>query len=117
MLEIEKRLTQVQSEIESITTQLNTYDNLVDYGTVTLSVTEVEVYTEVKEEEPTTWEKIGEQFMACLKGLGAVGEALLVFFLGNSPVLILLVVLPLGILFFFLRRGRRKKKASAPPQQ
>lgn len=117
MLEIEKRLTQVQSEIESITTQLNTYDNLVDYGTVTLSVTEVEVYTEIKEEEPTTWEKISQQFMACLDGLAAVGEGLLVFFLGNSPVLIIFVVLPLGILLFFLRRGRRKKQKASPPQQ
>lgn len=117
MLEIEKRLTQVQSEIESITTQLNTYDNLVAYGTVTLSVTEVEVFTPVVEEEPTTWEKVGQQFMACLDGLAAVGEGLLVFFLGNSPVLIIFVVLPLGILLFFLRRARKKKQKASPPQQ
>jgi hypothetical protein len=116
MLEIEKRLTQVQSEIETITTQLNKYDNMVDYGTVTLSVTEVEVYTPVEEENPTTWEKISDQFMACLNGLGQVGEGLLVFFLGNSPVLFIFVVLPVGILVFFLGRGRRRKKDAAPKQ-
>lgn len=90
MLEIEKRLTQVQSEIESITTQLNTMDNLVDYATVTLNVSEVEVYTEVEEEEPTLWQRIGKQFKANLKGLLEFGEALLVFFIGNSPILLLI---------------------------
>lgn len=108
MLEIERRLTEVQSEIESITTQLNTYDNLVDYGTVTLTVTEVEVYTEVVEEEPTVWQRIGKQFMANLEGLCNFGEALLVFFIGNSPVMLLLGLVASGVVFFIIRKRKNK---------
>lgn len=108
MLEIERRLTEVQSEIESITTQLNTYDNLVDYGTVTLTVTEVEVYTEVEEEEPTVWQRIGKQFKANIEGLCDFGEALLVFFIGNSPVLLLLGLVAAGVVFFIIRKRKNK---------
>lgn len=107
MLEIEKRLTQVQSEIESITTQLNTMDNLVDYATVTLSVSEVEVYTQVEEEEPSVWQRIAKQFKNNLKGLLAFGENLLVFFVGNSPVLIL-VGGGITVIVVLLVKKRRK---------
>ena len=86
-------------------------------ATNTLIPFNMEDFTPVVEEEPTTWEKIGQQFMGCLHGLGQVGEGLLVFFLGNSPVLIIFVVLPLGILLFFLRRARKKKQKASPPQQ
>ena len=107
MLEIEKRLTQVQSEIESITTQLNTYDNLVDYGTVTLSVTEVEVYTEIPTGEPTVCQRIGKQYMANLEGLLEIGEGLLVFFIGNSPALILLGLIGGGIAWLIIRKRKK----------
>ena len=107
MLEIEKRLTQVQSEIESITTQLNTYDNLVDYGTVTLSVTEVEVYTEIPTEQPTVWQRIGKQFKANLEALLEIGEGLLVFFIGNSPALILLGLIGGGIAWLIIRKRKK----------
>ncbi len=70
MLEVETQLTQVQSDIESLTAQLKTYDNLVDHGTVTLQITEVEVYTPVA--EPGMWQKIADTFMDSLASLGAI---------------------------------------------
>lgn len=115
MLEIEKRLTQVQTEIESITSQLNTFDNLVSYGTVTLSITEVKVFTNVKEEEPTMWEKISEGFMESINGLLGVGEALLVFILGRSPYLILIGAIVAAVLLTIRGYENRKRKRRTPP--
>lgn len=107
MLEIEKRLTQVQTEIETITTQLNTYDNLVSYGTLTLNITEVVEYTEVPDENPTLWEEICTGFSRSIRSLLAIGRGLLVFLLANSPYfalagLILVIVIWIG-------KIRRKK--------
>jgi uncharacterized small protein (DUF1192 family) len=115
MLEIEKRLTTIQSEIESLTAQLKKYDNLVDYGTVTLNVTEVEVYTVVEEKEPTMWEDICEGFENSVKGLLAVGRGILVFFLGNSPWLILLALIGVGVWMIIRKRNRRYTHKPTPP--
>lgn len=117
MLDIEARLTQVQSEIESITTQLNTYDNLVDYGTVTLHITEVEVYTVVEEEEPTMWEQIADGFSKSIQSLLMIGKALLVFLLANSPYLIILGIIAAAVLLIIrsCKRKRRRRPGCQPP--
>lgn len=107
MLEIEARLTEVQSQIESLVSQLNTYDNLVDYGTVTLEIIEVEVYTEVEEEEPTMWEEISQGFMNSLRSVGAIGRGLLVFMLSASPYLVILGIIGL-VTWLIIRRKRRR---------
>ena len=45
LLEIESRLTEVRAELEKVASQLKLYDNMVSYGTVTLTLTEVKEYT------------------------------------------------------------------------
>lgn len=114
LLEIEERLTDVQSEIESITTQLNTYDNLIDYGTITLDITEVEVYTVVEEDDPTMWQQISERFCDSIQFLMSAGRGLIVFLLGSSPYLILLAVI-ITVIVLVSRPKKRKKNADQTP--
>lgn len=106
MLEIEKRLTQVRAELESVTSQLNAYDNLVSYGTVHLRISEVKQYTVVEEEDPTLWERIGDGFMTSLKSLGNILEGLLVFFVSAIPFLIIPAIIAVVIVIVV----RKKKK-------
>lgn len=119
MLQIEQRLTDIQTQIESVTAQLKTYDNLVDYGTVTLEITEVEVYTEVEKEEPTMWEEITEGFAESIDSLLSAGRGLIVFLLANSPYLILLGVIATVILLGIraIEKKRKKRTPPAPPEQ
>lgn len=57
---IESRLSEVRYEIESMESQLRTFDNQVDYSTVHINVEEVERYT--PQPEKTTWERIKSGF-------------------------------------------------------
>jgi hypothetical protein len=98
MLEIEQRLTDVRAELESVTNQLNTYKNLVSYGTVHLSVQEVKQYTEAPEEDPTLWQRIGTGFMNGVKNMGLFLENLLVFAVSAIPYLILPALIAVAIL-------------------
>lgn len=117
MLDIEKRLTDVQSEIESITTQLNTLNNLVSYGTLTLNITEVEVFTQVEEKEPTLWEEISAGFVRSIRVLLGIGRGLLVFFLANSPFFVVFGGIA-AVVIVILRRKRKSpgKKSNQPPK-
>ncbi len=111
MLEVERRLTQVQADIESLTSQLKTYDNLVDYGTVTLRITEVDTYTPTQ--EPSLWQSVGSTFDDSLEGLGSLGRGVLVALLGYSPYLMLFVILP-GIILLVIFASKRRKQRKAP---
>ena len=106
MVQIETRLTEVLAEIETITSQLKLYDNLVDYGTITLSVNEVEQYTE----KPSMWEQISTGFVKSLQNVGGFLKALFVFFIIALPYLVLIGAVA-GIVLLIIKLRKKKKKA------
>jgi hypothetical protein len=114
MLEIEKRLTDVRAELEIVTNQLNTYANLVSYGTVHLRINEVKEFTVVEEEEPTLWQRIGDGFVSSVKTVGKILENLLVFFVAALPFLVIPAIIVVVVLVL-VRRADKKRKNTPPP--
>jgi hypothetical protein len=86
LLLIEERLTNVRTELEEYTSQMRVFDNMVDYGTVQLNITEVQVYTVV--EEDTVWQRIGSGLSKNWKRLCEGAEGLFVFLVTSVPYLI-----------------------------
>lgn len=107
LLEIEARLTDVRYELERATSQLRVYDNLVDYATIRLSISEVQEYTPAQER--TVWQRIGEGFVSSLKGVGNFFLELFIFLLVASPYLVVFGGIVVGIIFL-IRRSSKKKK-------
>ena len=60
IIAIESRLSEVRYQIESMESQLRTFDNQVDYSTVHIEVEEVERYT--PQPEKSTWDRIKSGF-------------------------------------------------------
>lgn len=108
LLQIEKRLTEVRTELEEVTSQLRMYDNMVSYSTIYLTVNEVTEYTVVEEPE-TVWQRIGTGFVRSLKGVGNFFTELFVFVIVASPWLAI-PALWLGIIILLIRLLSRKKK-------
>lgn len=115
LLEIEARLTDVRYELESVTSQLRVYDNLVDYATINLNIEEVQEYTPVAEE--TLWQRISGGFMDSLEGLGNFFVELFVFLIVSLPYLALIAAIVVLIVFLCKRsaKKRRAKRAACPP--
>ena len=112
LLEIEGRLTDVRYELESVASQLRSYDNKVNYATVYLNIEEVTEYTPVAEE--TLWQRISGGFVKSLKGVGEGIVDVAVWVLVNIPYLLVW-----GALLFvavklirFLRKKHPPKKTS-----
>lgn len=100
IITIESRLTEVQYQIESMESQLRTYDNQIDYSTVYLDVEEVVRYT--PQEPEGTWEQIKTGFM---ENLYSVGDGLRSFFIGliiSIPNLVVFFAV-IGILFLIVK--------------
>lgn len=111
IITIEDRLSNVRYQLESMESQLRTYDNQVDYSTVTLSVQEVEELTPVEEE--TTGQKIVHGFASNLKAVGSGLVDFFVWFVVNIPFFAIWIFVILGIVFGIkiIIRSRKKKKA------
>lgn len=107
LLQLEKRLTEVRTELERVTSQLKLYDNLVDYGTVELSIREVREYTPT--EEPGFWERISNGFVNSLKNLGVILTELVIFFVCAVPYLLPLLAIG-GIILLAMKLASKKKK-------
>lgn len=108
VLSIEKRLTEVRSDLEKHTSQLRVFDNQVDYGTVYLNISEVVEFTATEEPE-TVWERIGTGFMESLKNLGDFFVELFVFIIVALPYLIPLGLVAAGIIFLARRKAKKQK--------
>lgn len=109
ILEIEKRLTEVRGDLEEYTSQLRVYDNIVDYATIYLTVSEVTEYTET-EEPQSVWQRIGKGFMESLKNLGSFFVELFVFVIVALPYLIPLGLVVTGIIWLVKRNKKKKSK-------
>lgn len=112
LLLIEERLTNVRTELEEVTSQMRVFDNLVDYGTIQLMVTEVQEYTAV--EEQSIWQKIGSGLSENWQNLCDSAEAAFVFLITSLPYLI-----PVGgaavITVIAVKLAMRKTKKKSPP--
>ena len=108
ILKIEERLSDVRYELTSYASRLRVMDNQVTYATVHLYVEEVKELTPV--EEPTVWERVSRTFKRSVEDLTENAVDFFVWFLGNSPTLLVwAVVITLGTLGF--RRYNRKRIA------
>lgn len=88
---IESRLSEVRYEIESMESQLRTFDNQVDYSTVYLYINEVEVFTPVEEE--SIMERIASGFVENLQDIGNGIVELFIWFVINIPYFALLAII------------------------
>lgn len=120
IITIESRLSEVRYQIESMESQLRTYDNKIDYSTVYLSVDEVERYT--PGDDISTGERIREGFLDSLRGVGNGFKNFGIWFVINLPYLIVWAVLIVAAIFIFCkihkhtakRRAKRKAERVSP---
>lgn len=115
LLKIESRLTEVRAELEQVTSQLRLYDNLVDYGTIHLELSEVVEYTEPKPE--SAWARMGTGFMESLEGIGDGFTEIFIFLVARLPYLVLIAIVATLVLFFIKRRKKKAPKKETPPEE
>ena len=110
LITIESRLSDVRYQIESMESQLRTYDNQIDYSTVYMDVNEVENLTQVEEE--STGKRIVREFSenakSAFKGIKEFAIGILV----NLPYIIewAIIIVVIVLVIRTISRHQRKKK-------
>lgn len=115
IITIEDKLANVRYELESIESQLRSYDNRVDYSTVYLDIDEVAIFTPVEKEG--AFARMGKGFMQSLKDVAEGLVEFCVWFVTHIPQIIVLIIVVL--IFILIGRAliiggnkRRAKKAA-----
>lgn len=110
IITIESRLSDVRYWIESMESQLRTYDNKIDYSTVYLSIDEVEQYTPT--ETTTVWQRISSGFMDSLQGVGRGLSNFAIWFVIHIPYIVVWVIIIIVVLLIIraVLRGMTKRR-------
>lgn len=101
ILTINKRLAEIESELQDLQKTLNNYDSLIEYSRVT-----IELWTkETPQKEASFGDKVGTGYSIS----GKVLEALALFFIVILPYLAFAGLIV--VLVIVIRRAKKKKKA------
>lgn len=109
LLNISADLATVQEEIEVIVGKMNYLENQSEYATIEISMHEDQItIPEIDNKDLNTWEKTKKQLVESVNYLLKIGSGLIVFFIGNLPIIMLLLVI--GAVVYFMIRKRRKNE-------
>lgn len=97
IIAIEGRLSEVRYQLESMESQLRTYDNQIDYSTVYLSIEEVRKYS--PPQTATVWQRIESGFMKSLSDIGFGIRDFAIGFVIDIPYFVLWIVLIAAAVF------------------
>ncbi len=112
LLQLESRLTEVRTELEQVISTLKLYDNLVDYGTVVLDISEVKALT--PKEEPSFGQRIADGFSGSMEDLGRMVTEFVIFFVSALPYLIPLALIAVGVVLAVKLSKKKKKEKKMP---
>ncbi|UOQ95295.1 DUF4349 domain-containing protein [Halobacillus shinanisalinarum] len=110
LLKISNDLATVQGKIEEIQGRMNYLQNKADLATVTVHIQENNVrISGMNDEELNTWDQAKQQFLKSINFLISIFSGLVVFFVGNIPVLLPLAII--GVIVFLMIRKKRNKRS------
>ncbi|MCR4754569.1 MAG: DUF4349 domain-containing protein [Lachnospiraceae bacterium] len=115
ILTIEERLSEVRYKLESMESQLRTYDNLIDYTAIYLNVDEVKQYTPPKPDSYV--QRLGRAFVEGWEGFVEWLQDVSIGFAETLPAWIFLAIVVVVVILIIKkvrknkRTGRKAKKA------
>lgn len=108
LLKISSDLAVVQEEIEQLTGQMKYLENQTSYSTVTVTLSQDRIVVPgIDNKEWNTWERTKKQLATSANLLLKAGSGIIVFIIGNLPILIILVGAGAAVQWVINRRGKR----------
>ncbi len=120
ILTIEDKLTDIRYQIQSMESQLRTYDNKVTYSTIYMSITEVKELT-IEEPEPETfWDKLSSKFVHSMESMGDGFQNFTIWFIAALPHLLLwggicfgIAMLVRAIVKYNIKKAKKRREEAA----
>ncbi len=114
VIALEERLSEIRYELECFESQLRTYDNQVDYSTVTIDISEVTVFTPTVPDSVAA--RIQKGFIRNLENVGQNITDIFVWFISHIPALVVLFAV-IGAIILFVRLFTSLKAKDLKPKK
>lgn len=117
IITIEDRLSNIEYELDSAERQIRSYDNQIDYSTVSLDISEVVEYTPV--EPVSRGQKMKEGFINSIVSIGeglldfGVGFVIAIPYLIVWAIIVVIIVTLVKLVYKLNKKSAEKKKAKA----
>ncbi|MEK3978982.1 DUF4349 domain-containing protein [Psychrobacillus sp. FSL K6-2836] len=109
LLKISTDLAKIQEEIEVLVGKINYLENQTSFSTIELTMYENRVIIpEIENKDLNTWEKTKKQFITSTNSLLSIGSGIIVFIIGNLPVLAFLAIIA-GVVVLVIKRRKIKE--------
>lgn len=111
IIAIEGRLSEVRYQLESMESQLRTFDNQIDYSTVYLNIDEVRKYS--APQTATAWERIRSGFVKSIEDIGFGIRDFAIGFVIDIPYIVVWgIIIAVAVLIFrTVRKAWKKRRA------
>lgn len=109
LLELEDKLYDVEYRIDSLEGDLADWDSRANYSEVSVTVSEVRVYTEPEYVEKTLWERVKEGFADSVEGVKDFLQGLVVLLAEFIPALVILI--PAAVIVWLIVRVVKRRRA------
>ncbi|MFA1713991.1 DUF4349 domain-containing protein [Peribacillus frigoritolerans] len=108
LLKISSDLAVVQEEIEQLTGQMKYLENQTSFSTVTITLSQDRIVVPgIDNKELNTWERTKKQLATSANLLLKAGSGIIVFIIGNLPILIILGGAGAVVHWVIKKRGKR----------
>lgn len=108
LLKISSDLATIQEEIELIVGKMNYLENQTSFSTIEIMMYEDRVIIPgLDNKKLDTWEKTKKQLATSTNFILAAGSGVIVFIIGNLPILALFVLVG-GVIYLFVKRNGKK---------
>lgn len=115
---IDEKLTEIQYQMDSAERQLRSYDNQVDYSTISLNISEVVEFTPI--DTPSRWEKMAKDFVDNIYGVCGGFLDFIAGFIAALPYLVfwaIIILLVVLIVKACIKLGKKSKEKKLLKQQ
>jgi len=113
IITLNSEITDVMYELDRYEGQKRQLDNLIDYTTVSISLSEVNEISTISESEKGLGQRISESFKNVSRGFARFLEGLAIVIVAGSPVWVTIGVIVVVIVLLVRRSKKRKAKREA----
>jgi hypothetical protein len=110
IITLEREITNVMYELDRFEGQKRQLDNLIDYTTVSISLSEVNEISTISQSEKGLGQRISESFKKVAKGFARFLEGLAIVIIAGSPVWISVGIIVL-LIIWIVKRSKKKRAA------
>lgn len=111
LITVQSRITEVNTSLESYKAQIKTYDELISYSTIRLSVNEVERVTET--EKLGFFSEIRSRLSDNLYSIGQGLRSFAIWFISSIPYIVVFAVITVIVVLIVKRRVKKHRAKKA----